>query len=238
MIDNPKIADLIVNAVADAEKANARISKSVSKGRKSKNDVMCERTNTAARLLRELKDKISDVCKTEGQRWNQAEWDNIDETIVNAIGLRYAPYLYHPVDLGFDEMSEGLYCLRNRIKGLDALVSHPSPIGERFKLTIVLENGEEMVDRDFSFVVNRIEAGKDQWTGYTCYDGTGQFVGYYHSSIINVIEMDGDIRSVAYVDIGKNPDDPIWKRQKSEIREGKDWVMAEDFPPVWMGTLR
>lgn len=162
-----------------------------------------------------LKNAIRDACREHELEWSEEEWKKIDTIFLGKCKLTWVPFQYYPADLGFDELREGVYVLKDRLDELFELYFHTEPVGKTFQLKLKLDNDGSFVWIDYSFSVRRVYAGSGRWGGYKTFYGTSFFRGYCGEVDIYLKEEKGSFKSVAYQKVYIRTEDPIWKKRKT-----------------------
>ena len=173
-----------------------------------------------------LDETIRAICDEEDIHWDQAEWDDLKQSIMSACGLKLVPYEYHPYDPGFDVLTESMYIIKDRLTYLDELYLHPDPVGKTFRMKLKLENGDGFAWVDYLFEVKGVSAGTGKWEGYRTFEGHGRFPGYAGEANIHITERCSALRSVLVQKTYPQPDDPIWQRRQQETVTGSQYELT------------
>lgn len=220
MLKQKQIRPIIEKSFSSIDENMERIQRAFDLGLMPKTEVLDRSVEIAENAETSLSRTLYRFCTEENISWDQVEWDHLRNAILKHCKLRPVPYEYHPVDLGFDEITESFLISHGGLGRLQELYVHPDPIGKTFLLKLKLKNKVSFVWVDYRFEVTSVDNAGDDNRTLKRFEGIGRFPGYHGDATIDITETDDLLLTSLYQKVYPVPDDPIWLQRKEETITG------------------
>ena len=229
MLDNAVIQGLVEQAMQECQKALEKSTASYRRIYPPMDELCSWRTKYCTAIESDLKTELQRVCCESGIEWDQEEWKELQQMIIGACGLKLVPYQFHPYDLGFDRLEDGLlYVFRNRLSGLEEMYQDPSPGGKTFRMILRLEKDGALVPVDFTYECGSAEEGDENGKRCRKYDGYGRFPGYSGAASIHIYHDSDPLVSGMLMKCYARFSEPIWQRRKPTTETAYTYAVLDN----------